>query len=358
MSSLIARIREVKAHFISVCLPYTPNLYVLKMAYAVVIANIVLIVSGGIVRLTGSGLGCDTWPKCTSSGSWTTTPEMGIHGLVEFGNRMLTFVLIIVTGLTFLSILRIALPEATSLSQWWKKLFTGLSHSQHQYSDLFNLSLLLLWGIPVQAVVGGLSVLLKLNPWMVTAHYMLSAIMIALGACYLNRVRRYFESGVLECEGMTDEDVPQGVALLKYLGWVSVMLVCFLIFMGTVTTGTGPHAGDPSAHRHAFNPWVVTRMHSFSVWAYLMVILSSLYLARKHQWSQALRRSWYWVLAVVVYQGIVGYIQFFNGLPVWLVEMHLLGSALFTWAAISAAERQLVIASQSSRQLAQERTVI
>lgn len=329
---------------------YTP--WVRCMAWAVVIANIVLIVSGGIVRLTGSGLGCDTWPKCTSDGSWTTTPEMGIHGIVEFGNRMLTFVLMAVTVLTFLSIIRIVFPQRVETGYFIKKMFTGLRANESRYSDLFNLTLLLGWGIPVQAVVGGISVWLKLNPWMITAHYLLSAIMIALAGIYLNRIYRYFEPKTAAAEALTAPEAPAGMGAVRALAWVGALVVFFLIFIGTVTTGTGPHAGDAQAIRHAFDPVLVTRLHGTSVWVYCASALILFAVVKRFGLAPAFTRSLTLALIVLAYQAIVGYTQYFNGLPVWLVEMHLLGSGLFTWAASSLIERQFTLSARSQRELA------
>ncbi|MDO4898379.1 MAG: COX15/CtaA family protein [Rothia sp. (in: high G+C Gram-positive bacteria)] len=331
---------------------YTP--WVKKMAWALALANIFLIISGGIVRLTGSGLGCDSWPKCTSDGSWTTTPEMGIHGIVEFGNRMLTFVLMVVTVLAFLSILRIAFPRGIEAKALLPKLFTGLRARDNRYSDLFNLTLLLLWGIPVQAVVGGISVWQKLNPWMITAHYYLSAIMIALAAVYLNRVYRYFE-GTSAAEKLESSLLPTGSHLLRTLGFIGAVLVAVLIFVGTVVTGTGPHAGDPATHRHPFDPVMITRLHGIAVWVYCATLLAIFLVIKKYALPKILTRSALFVLLVLLYQAIVGYTQYFNGLPIWLVELHLVGSGFFTLAATSLIERQLTLTSVKQRELALER---
>ncbi|WP_237212038.1 COX15/CtaA family protein [Rothia nasimurium] len=357
--------------------------WVKQTAWAVAIANIVLIISGGVVRLTGSGLGCDAWPRCTSDGSWTTTPEMGIHGMVEFGNRLLTFVLVAVTVIAFLAVLRVVFPERVTLGRFiWGLLVGSRSESyraqgvgawlesrgfvapRSRYSDLFNLTLLLLWGIPVQAVVGGISVWLRLNPWMITAHYMLSALMIMIAGIYLNRVYRYFE-GTAAREGLVpaaapahaptqsaDAGAPASAHLMRVLGWVGVVLVVALMFMGTVTTGTGPHAGDAETHRHAFNPVWVTRLHGSLVWIYCASVLGFFALWRSKGWAPIFGKSLAFVLVVLGYQAIVGYTQYFNGLPIWLVEMHLIGSGVFALAASSLFERQLVLSSPAAREKA------
>lgn len=357
--------------------------WIKKTAWAVAIANIVLIISGGIVRLTGSGLGCDAWPRCTSDGSWTTTPEMGIHGMVEFGNRLLTFVLVAVTVIAFLAVLGVVFPKRLSpISFLWGLLVgarpeaykagglgawlesRGLVAPRSRYSDLFNLTLLLLWGIPVQAVVGGISVWLRLNPWMITAHYMLSALMIMLAGIYLNRVYRYFE-GTAAREGLSpagqsrgeDAYAPASAHLMRALGWIGVVLVVALMFMGTVTTGTGPHAGDAETHRHAFNPVWVTRMHGTLVWVYCASVLGFFVLWKQKGWAPIFGKSLVFVLVVLGYQAVVGYTQYFNGLPIWLVEMHLIGSGIFALAASSLFERQLVLSSPAAREKAAGRVL-
>ena len=334
---------------------YTP--WVLYTAVGTALSNLLLIVTGAVVRLTGSGLGCDTWPRCTAE-QWTTTPADGIHGLVEFGNRMLTFVLMVITILAFLAILRIALPDVHHVKAIFAKLFTGLRAHESKYSDLFNLTLLLLWGIPLQAVIGGITVWQRLNPWMVTAHYLASAIMIGLAAILVNRVRRYFRAGVSEHEDITREFPPQKSGVIRLLGWIGLALVSFLLFMGTVVTGTGPHAGDPRTHRHEFDAIAVSRAHAWAVWAFLFLLVIMFVLVRKYAMPRAFLSSLLVLAAIMVYQGAIGYIQYNTGLPPLLVEAHMLGSGMFTWASLSLIERQLTLSSQKARALAQQRLAI
>ena len=125
--------------------------------------------------------------------------------------------------------------------------------------------------------------------------------------------------------------------------------------MGTIVTGTGPHAGDPEAHRHAFHPIVVTRLHSGGVWLYCAIVLLLFVLVRKNNWPPSLKKGINLVLLMLTYQGIVGYTQYFNGLPIWLVELHLLGSGLFVWASISLIEKQIVLSSLKQRVKVAER---
>lgn len=330
---------------------YTP--WVLYTAVGTVLANLLLIVTGAVVRLTGSGLGCDTWPRCTAD-QWTTTPTQGIHGFVEFGNRMLTFVLMVITILAFFAVLRIALPQAT-LRTVFPKLFTGLRAHQSRYSDLFNLTLLLLWGILLQAVIGGITVWQRLNPWMVTAHYMASAVMIGLAAVLVNRVRRYFVPAVSEAEEIAHDFSHPARMPVRSLGWLGLALVVFLVFMGTVVTGTGPHAGDPRTHRHEFDPVVIARTHAWAVWTYLATLIVLYVIARKYTLPRAFHTSLLALVVIMIYQGTVGYIQYNTGLPPLLVEAHMFGSGLFTWGAISLIERQLTLTGQQSQTTARRR---
>ena len=332
---------------------YTP--WVLYTAVGTALANLLLIVTGAVVRLTGSGLGCDTWPRCTDE-QWTTTPAQGIHGFVEFGNRMLTFVLMVITVLAFFAVLRLALPQATVRSVL-PKLFTGLRTQNSRYSDLFNLTLLLLWGIPLQAVIGGITVWQRLNPWMVTAHYMASAVMIGLAAVLINRVRRYFKPATAAAENLDNAFSEKGRVSVQVLGWFGLVLVVFLVFMGTVVTGTGPHAGDPRTHRHDFNPIVIARLHAWAVWVYLVSLITLYLIVRAYALPKAYKFSLAVLTGVISCQGTIGYIQYNTGLPALLVEAHMLGSGLFTWAAISLIERQLTLTSRTARELALTRRV-
>ncbi|MBM7050600.1 MULTISPECIES: heme A synthase [unclassified Rothia (in: high G+C Gram-positive bacteria)] len=349
-------LRTLGSRFATRYIPEQYTSWVRATAWGMLLANIGIVATGGIVRLTGSGLGCDNWPKCNAD-SWTVTPEMGIHGAVEFGNRLLTFVLMAFTIAAFLAILRLVFARITVgefLEIFFKRkgFITGIRTADYHYADLFNLALMLLWGIPIQAVVGGISVWLKLNPWMITAHYVLSAIMIALAAIYLNRVYRYFGDTTAEKEELTSPALPNGTSALQTLGWIGTLIASALIFIGTVVTGTGPHAGDPMTHRHAFDPVTVTRIHSITAWVYCAGIVVLFVLAKKYDWSAAIRSALTYNIIMLLFQAAVGYYQYFNGLPILVVELHLIGSALFTWAAASLIERMITLSRPSNRKRA------
>jgi cytochrome c oxidase assembly protein subunit 15 len=147
--------------------PTEVNRKVRIAAWATLFVQTMIVVTGGAVRLTASGLGCPTWPKCTED-SFVSTPEMGIHGLIEFGNRLLTFVLVIVAIVTFLLIVRM----------------------RKQRRDLFWLAIFIGLGIPVQAVIGGITVLTQLDPYVVGLHFVVSIVLVVLSTMFVFRVYR------------------------------------------------------------------------------------------------------------------------------------------------------------------------
>jgi cytochrome c oxidase assembly protein subunit 15 len=269
------------------------------LALASLIANIGLIVTGGAVRLTGSGLGCPTWPKCTDA-SYTTTEAMGVHGAIEFGNRLLNVVLIAVAlGCVF---------EAFRLRprRW----------------SLIVLSLGVIGYIPVQIVLGGITVLTKLNPWAVGCHFLASIGLIAVAYALWRRTAEGDRAPRLL--------VP---APLRQLGALTAVAGVAVIAVGVVVTGSGPHAGDEHAKRTGLDPGAVAQAHADLV--FLLIGLSvALVLALRatHAPAAAVRAAA--VLVVVeLAQGLIGFVQYFTHLPVVLVGVHLLGAAL-VWVGI------------------------
>lgn len=293
-------------------LPSRITPWVRWLAVASLLANSLLILTGGLVRLTGSGLGCPTWPRCTTE-SWTNTPEMGTHGLIEFGNRLLTFVLAAVAVLTFLAVLRL------------------------RHRDLFRIALLLGLGIPLQAVVGGITVLTGLNPWLVGVHYLISGAMIALATVLVERTRRRSLPAVRDAErpGQAYGQRRTVRGLTAALGVLTVLV----LYLGTLVTGTGPHAGDDSSARHAFDAYLITRAHAVPVYLLVATVVAGLVLARRRRWPVPVASALNVVLAVVVAQALIGYYQYFNGVPVVAVALHLVGSAVLVWAVARTVEK-------------------
>jgi cytochrome c oxidase assembly protein subunit 15 len=263
--------------------------------------QVVLIATGGAVRLTASGLGCPTWPQCTE-GSFVSTPEMGIHGIIEFGNRLLTFVLAFITIGAFASVFRF----------------------RKQRRDLFTLTLLQGLSIPFQAVLGGITVLTGLNPYVVGAHFAVSIVLVAVTTTLLWRV--YFG--------------PRGTAKLAPLWFtitthVTSLAVAVTVIVGILTTGSGPHAGDNSnpdkpAPRNGLDAELLQHVHSWPAYVTLgltvLLFVAAIALALpSRRWVSAL-------LAVEVVQIIVGVTQARLGLPELLVGLHMVLAGLLVAA--------------------------
>ncbi|MDJ0335120.1 COX15/CtaA family protein [Salinibacterium sp. G-O1] len=253
--------------------------------------QVALIATGGAVRLTASGLGCPTWPQCTD-GSFIATPEMGIHGFIEFGNRLLTFVLAAITIAAFLSVVRF----------------------RRQRRDLFRLTLVQGLSIPFQAVLGGITVLTGLNPYVVGAHFAVSIVLVAVTTTLVWRVY----NGPRGLSSL----VPSWVVLL---GRLAAVFVAVTVVVGILTTGSGPHAGDNSdpakpAPRNGLDPVLLQHVHSWPAYVTLgLSVLLAIVVLRfpvERRWVLAL-------VAVEVAQMIVGLTQARLGLPELLVGIHM-----------------------------------
>jgi heme a synthase len=264
-----------------------------RLALASVLANVVIVVTGGAVRLTGSGLGCPTWPSCTDR-SLTPTRQYAVHGLIEFTNRQLTFVLVAVVLAT---------------------LAAALLRRQER-----GLALVLAGSIPAQAVLGGITVLTKLNPWTVAAHFLLSIGIIAVAFLLWWRVREPL-----------DRPLPAGRRLAG-TGWLLVAITAAVLVAGTVVTGSGPHAGDKGAtHRIHIAPSSVAQLHADLVMLLIGMTVGLVLLAG----AGPVRRAGWWLLGIELAQGGVGYLQYFAHLPPFLVGIHMLGACLVWVAALT-----------------------
>ena len=251
-------------------------------------------VTGGVVRLTGSGLGCPTWPKCTE-GSLVNTPEMGIHGVIEFANRLLTFVLALVAVLTFVAVVRLG-----------KKLRKGL----------FAPALILGLGIPAQAVLGGFTVRTHLNPWFVGAHFVLSGYMIAVAS-------------VLVFRAFKTEHVAVSPTIYRFANGIAASGV-IAVLVGVLVTGAGPHSGDAQSVRNGLDLEIWQHFHSYP--AYLMITLVimqlGLLIRRDGRFAGSFQsKVLTGLLAVSVYQAVIGVVQARMGVPPLLVGLHMLGAA-------------------------------
>ena len=271
---------------------------------ALLTLQIGIIVTGGAVRLTGSGLGCPTWPECTP-GSYTPVPHQPqgtVHVWIEFSNRLLTFALVAVSIAALIGAVK------WSKNRSDKRIIRLLAIGQFS-------------GIFAQGILGGITVLTKLNPIPVAGHFLLSLPLIA-GALSLRQ-------RILNREGSSTN--PTSALLAKVL----VALTAVVVVLGTVVTGSGPHAGDIQAKRFGFDPRTVAWLHADVVIA-LICLTIALILVNKVSQSTSLNpkfsRAVIIFLTISLAQGLLGYTQYFTGLPEILVGLHLLGSAL-VWTA-------------------------
>ncbi|MFJ8234089.1 heme A synthase [Streptomyces sp. NPDC094448] len=271
-----------------------------RAALSAVVMTVIIIVTGGAVRLTGSGLGCDTWPKCTDD-SLFATPEQGLHGAIEFGNRLLTYVLSAAVGWTIVAA-RSAKPRRRSLSRLgWAQFWIVLSN----------------------AVVGGITVWTGLNPWTVAGHFVLANALLTIAVLTWHRAG--------EGDGEPRPRVPLPV---RRLSWAIVITAGLAIVLGTGVTGAGKHAGDSSdvprmpwdwvnaAHLHAVSAWVICAL-ALAMWLVLRVVDA----------PGDIRSRARDLLVVLLLQGGIGYLQYFTGVPEILVGVHMLGSSLM-WIAV------------------------
>jgi len=267
----------------------------LKLSTLMVFTQSAIVFTGALVRITGSGLGCSTWPECTP-GSYTPTPdqpEAPLHAWIEFGNRLLTFVLLI---------------NALAL------MFTILKSGKRELRKLGALQIL---GILAQGVLGGITVLTALNPATVAVHFLLSIILIA-GALSLRQ----------RAHGKSPNEITL-IPLVSKLIWLHLLLTALVIVAGTIVTGSGPHAGDSAAERFNLDSRTMAWIHADLVIALLGVSIALLIAVRlglTGQARQVLSGRIQIFLIVALAQGGIGYIQYFTKLPEALVAAHIIGS--------------------------------
>ncbi len=260
-----------------------------------------LIVTGGSVRLTGSGLGCPTWPECTP-GSYVPVANQAegqLHAWIEFGNRLLTVVLLICS-----------LAVVT--------LSVRVSKNAANKERIRSLAALQILGILGQGMLGGVTVLTDLHPLTVAAHFLLSILLIA-GAISL----RYELIGT---------PVEKTTGLISFLMPIFVWLTFLVLVAGTIVTGSGPHAGDEKAQRFGFDPQVISWLHADLVIALIVLAVMLLLIAHQSGMTLLVRRIGLFLL-IAFSQGVIGYIQYFTGLPEALVAAHLIGSTL-VWGSV------------------------
>lgn len=271
-----------------------------RVLLASLLAQCGIVLTGALVRLTGSGLGCPTWPECTDGSLVPVSHQAeGWHKYIEFGNRTLTFVV----TLACLAGLMVALrhrPRRTSI---------------------ITLSVLVLVGVAAQAVLGGVTVLAGLHPATVAAHFLVSVFLIA--AAYWAYAR-----------SQEDSDAPAVPAVrseIRILGQLVLGLSLIVVFLGTLVTGSGPHSGDAKRTvRLHLDPRMIAWVHADLVILFLGLVVALALALRLTDGPQRAQRRTFALLAVSLLQGLIGYVQYFTGVPELLVAAHVAG-AIVVW---------------------------
>ena len=279
--------------------PIAPATY-RTITVVVLIAVGAIIVSGAAVRLTGSGMGCPTWPTC-EDGSLVPRGATGEHGWIEFVNR------------TFTGAVSVAVAAAVLASR----------RRQPRRADLARWSWGLVAGVFAQALLGGLVVVLHVAPIAVAGHYLLSAVLV------WNAVVLHHKAS--EPEGLRR---PRATPALRQWSTALVALGGLVLVTGTFVTGSGPHSGDDAADRLPFAVTTVARIHSGTVWAFLVVTVLVLRRAQRGDADPATIGRGNVLVGLVLAQGLLGYVQYAAGVPEILVGAHVLGSVLVWVAAL------------------------
>ncbi|OKI08281.1 cytochrome B [Streptomyces sp. CB02923] len=269
--------------------------FVRRAALATVVMSVVIVVTGGAVRLTQSGLGCSTWPKCTPD-SLTPTAAMGINGLIEFGNRLLTYVLCAFIGV-FIIAARARAPRRRSLTRLGWAMF---------------------WIVMGNAVWGGIVVLTGLNPYLVAAHFLLTTALLTVSVLAWRRA----------AEG---DEAPRDLVSrpVRQLAGLLVLATGALTVLGTVVTGAGPHAGDAKeVHRIPVDWREITQLHVDFVYIVVGLSVALWFTLRAVKAPAAPRRMMLELFGCIALQGVIGYTQYFAGLPEIVVGLHMLVSTL------------------------------
>jgi len=270
-----------------------------RITLIALVALCVIIVSGGAVRLTGSGLGCSDWPTCEDN---RIVAPNEFHAWVEFGNRLFTGVVSVAVALAVL----------------------GSLVREPRRKDLTRLSWGLVGGVVAQILIGALVVKTELVPAAVSAHFLVSMVLVA------NALVLHHRAG--------EEDGPARTVVspvVRRLTWATVAWLGVVLVLGTVVTGTGPHSGDPGeVDRLGFDIESVTRVHGGAVVILVTLVLATLVAVHRTAAPGRVRRAGGLLLGVLLAQAAVGYAQYFNGVPALLVGIHLLGATLAWIAAL------------------------
>ena len=260
-----------------------------SLTLANLIANVGIVVTGGAVRLTGSGMGCPTWPKCTAD-SYTATDALNVNQSIEFGNRVLSIIVGMIAVATVLALWK---HPSRALARW------------------------VLAGVLFQGLLGGLTVRFHLSPYFVGPHFLFSIALIAVSYFLWRRV-----SGSL----------PAGSgSRLRPLAWAVTVVSAVVLVIGVIVTGSGPHSGDADAVRTGLDPELISQLHVDAVFLFLGLTVALWFAARALS-SREVARAAAVLLGVSLSQGAIGFVQYFTNLPIVLVGLHIFGACL-VWIA-------------------------
>lgn len=261
-------------------------------AWASLITEILIVGTGGAVRLTASGMGCPTWPLCTPD-SLIPTAELGFHAIVEFSNRMMSGVVAVVALMMFLFVVRLrkSRPELFWLS--------------------FTLGIL----VVLQAVIGGITVLTNLEWYIVGVHFILSAIMVILAAALVWHTYR------------DGEELPALPVRLRVLAWAIALFSAITVLVGVLTTGSGPHAGDIDTGRNGLPTDLLEHLHAWPAYVLFAATVLMIWIAWRGGFG-ATRKWALWLLAIEVLQIVIGLYQARNGVPPLAVGAHMVLSCV------------------------------
>lgn len=278
-----------------------PTRWTFPVLVANLVAQVVIIGTGGAVRLTASGLGCSTWPQC-EPGHFTPmhVDAASYHAAIEFGNRMITGILLVISLLVAVAV--------------WS--------GRERARSYRLLGLVPLAGVLLQAVIGGITVLVKLNPAIVASHLLISMALVAASTVLVRRHRR-------------EDGTPRPVVgpLIVVMSRALVVATVVVLALGVVVTGSGPHSGDSVVgYRFAVDPAAMAKVHAGAVWVFLVVLAAILVALRREHAPAETRRSALVLLALTLAQGVIGYVQYATGLPALLVGVHMVAAALLTVA--------------------------
>lgn len=292
----------LRARFERVLLSYQPNgsvhhqarlpRFLVPAAWISFVLNVLIIATGGAVRLTGSGLGCSEWPLC-EAGSLTPLPEAGIHGIIEFANRTISAPLLLAAIIVLLLTLRI----------------------KPKRKDLTGISIAVLALVIVQALVGAFVVWESLAAVLVGFHYSLSVIIVCIAAAYLVRI--------YEPAGKRTFAAPNGYLALSIVATLGMVVI---LFTGVMTTAAGPHSGDANVVRDGFDATFLSHLHAWPGYITLALILVLLVWSGKQKLHSY--RATAGVLILLIVQIAVGVYQARSGLPPFAVGVHMVLAAL------------------------------